>query len=81
MSILICCYNFVSRACQVPHSTVFINCTKGAEKALDKFPKIKNLHYQKPKLYGLSLDDLIITPSLRGIKIQMTEELKVFDLF
>nr|XP_022318177.1 phosphatidylinositol-glycan-specific phospholipase D-like [Crassostrea virginica] len=64
------------QACQVPHSTVFINCTKGAEKALDKFPKIKNLHYQKPKLYGLSLDDLIITPSLRGIKIQMTEELK-----
>ncbi|XP_061168145.1 phosphatidylinositol-glycan-specific phospholipase D-like [Saccostrea echinata] len=66
-----------TRACSVPHSTVFINCTKGVDSPEGRLPKLEKRYYQKPKLFGLTLDDLIITPFLRGVKVQLTENLKL----
>ncbi|XP_062593702.1 phosphatidylinositol-glycan-specific phospholipase D-like [Saccostrea cucullata] len=66
-----------TQACSVPHSTVFINCTKGADRRPHRLPKLRKPYYQKPKLFGLTLDDLLITPYLRGVKVQMTEKLKL----
>ncbi|XP_048759090.2 phosphatidylinositol-glycan-specific phospholipase D-like isoform X2 [Ostrea edulis] len=65
-----------TRACDVPHSTVFINCSKSTVKTRYRSQKINKLSFRKPRLYGLTTEDLIITPVLRGVKVQMTEKLK-----
>lgn len=65
------------RACHVPHSTVFINCTRGVDRFhQDKLAPVKKLRYQRQRLYDLTMDDLNITPFLRGVKIQMTDKLR-----
>lgn len=64
------------QACHVPHSTVFINCTKGLDRSPDNLAPVKKSRYQRPRLYDLTMDDLRITPSLRGVKIQMADKLK-----
>lgn len=68
---------YISRACHVPHSTVFMNCTKGLDRSPDNLAPVKKSRYQRPRLYDLTMDDLRITPSLRGVKIQMADKLKV----
>ena len=73
---------FYDSVCQIPKSTLFLDCegTPSNQLSGNRYPKENGYYNQRPLPEGFTADDIIVEPYLRGVRVRPSQRILVSPL-